>query len=444
MIKLTRFYSPRVRSGRLLIRYCLVLAGLTLAAPLFAAEQPKPDLPELSPEESRFAKEFTEGVDHLNSRDFQGALKIFEGIQKKLPDCLTAGFCVGMALACAGRDDEAIEKFSRLLESRPDLWLGYCFRAWSYMKKESWESAIADLDKAGRLRPDDRWISLSRAECLSSTGKFEEAREQYDAILKKNPEEWGALIGKARACAQLSEPENARELLSKLPLEEDLSDEQLLSKSRALSLAGAIEEAIQVAERCIDRNPGLDYSWANMSWVLAQGAQLERFETVFSRCVEKHPGQAAAHFHLGIARAWTVPASQSEDFVRSYKLEPDQFPSRFSRMCSALPTSPETPEPYRTRWGHTLADVAVRTNNVAWARKFVEVTNSGIFDEGDKRWYSLRFAAADGRFKDAVGLLDTNFDRLPLSLTEIERSEEFRTLCASPEYQSWKFPPGGK
>ena len=100
-------------------------------------------------------------------------------------------------------------------------------RAWVFWAKGDLNKAVADLDTALRLDPDNLDLVNDRVSILDDKGDYERAIAEYDKILASQPDNGGALNGRAWAYAHQGQ-----------------LDKALADSERAVSLLGDEPNAI--------------------------------------------------------------------------------------------------------------------------------------------------------------------------------------------------------
>jgi len=97
------------------------------------------------------------------------------------PDRAEAHGNLGLALHLLDRDDEAIACFARALQRDTGYWQAYANRALVFEKLGRHGLALADLDHALALRPDDPQIRFNAAVCRLRTGDFAGGWPHFEA-----------------------------------------------------------------------------------------------------------------------------------------------------------------------------------------------------------------------------------------------------------------------
>lgn len=92
-----------------------------------------------------------------------------------------------------GRDDLAIQDYSKIIELYPDHIHTYNTRASLYAKIGRHDLAIKDYNKTIKLKPDRQSAYMDRAKYYAKYGKHELAIKDFDMAIKLNPE-FGAYV----------------------------------------------------------------------------------------------------------------------------------------------------------------------------------------------------------------------------------------------------------
>src|SRR5476651_536231 len=90
------------------------------------------------------------------------------------PDAQTL-FSRGVDRLKSGNWKEALTDFTEAIKLRPDIAVGYRFRAYAHADSGNVARAIADLDEAIRLKPDDVQTFFDRASYFVRQKQYDEA-----------------------------------------------------------------------------------------------------------------------------------------------------------------------------------------------------------------------------------------------------------------------------
>ena len=102
---------------------------------------------------------------------------------KSDPDSAEAYYGQGLADACTGQYDAAIADYSSAIRLDP-RWRAYRNRAQAYEQKGDYMHALADLDAAIDMRPDDSLIYLQRAHLYARSDQRQAAKADQDKATK--------------------------------------------------------------------------------------------------------------------------------------------------------------------------------------------------------------------------------------------------------------------
>jgi tetratricopeptide (TPR) repeat protein len=119
-------------------------------------------------------------------------------------------------LEVRGDADAAIREYTKVIELRPDLPQAYSNLAVAQKKKGELEQAIATLNQALERQPDYAAALTTRGGIFAEQNKWIEARRDFEAALKLNPGDDGALYGLSQALREGRDYAGAQRVLSEL------------------------------------------------------------------------------------------------------------------------------------------------------------------------------------------------------------------------------------
>ena len=114
----------------------------------------------------------------------------------------------GLAFEEKSHHDEALKSYNEAIRLDLDCVAAFMFRGALYARgeNESEARAIRDFSEAIRLqsegedRPADSGLYKTRAGLYAGVEDFDKAIEDYDEVIRRNPDDLAALIGRGRAC----------------------------------------------------------------------------------------------------------------------------------------------------------------------------------------------------------------------------------------------------
>ncbi|KAF0243601.1 MAG: TPR repeat-containing [Planctomycetota bacterium] len=453
---------------RLIPGYVRLLPFLWFVSSARAAEMPRLELPELSPNEARYAAEFERGAGLYRERKFEEALVVFAAIEAKAPECAAAQFCVGATLGATGRYDDAAAKLTKVIEAHPGYPVCFAYRAWVYMLQEKWESALPDLDVCLKLRGGNRWCLLARGWCRLESSNIHETLNKYweehagdtkalenyrvenasveaalkdfDSVLELTMGDTDALIGKALGLAMKGDRKGARDALWDLDDGEERSPRIAEREVRVYQYLRDAEGATVRARALVERDPTNINSWS----LLARASS--RLQEVSEEAVHRNPLNPGAHLWRGMCVAYVDLDMAHEEILKTRELDRAGFGARLDWLQQEAAREPFSGiAGYRLR---LLLAVAISgTGDPARARAYLEREEFRLCLDRELIWVRMRIDADEGKFNEAVARLDENFDKIPRILERtrlIETLPSLHGLAKSQEYRDWKFPQGQK
>lgn len=119
---------------------------------------------------------------------FRNEISFADYYVKAHPDYPTAYYFRGAALAKAGRMEEAIDDFDRVIEKRPDFINAYYNRGVNYFRLKKFDEAIEDMSLVIDKNPRLMRTHFIRGMCYFHTGNFPLAQDDLRLSIRKIPE----------------------------------------------------------------------------------------------------------------------------------------------------------------------------------------------------------------------------------------------------------------
>lgn len=118
------------------------------------------------------------------AQDWNGAFHVVDAVLVRAPKDIEARAWHARLLLWSGRVDDAERKFLSLTgdaPADPDIWQGL---ASVQARQGLWADALAALDRAVTLAPDRADLRTARVQALRALNRRDEAREEYQRLLK--------------------------------------------------------------------------------------------------------------------------------------------------------------------------------------------------------------------------------------------------------------------
>lgn len=225
---------------------------------------------ELNPANSRGLMGMVETDMAQNKTD--AALQLLLAESKKAPNRMDLLVGLGNTAVRAGRYDEAIGYFQRVLDgmdknsnARGEIYLRI---GETYCRKGDENNAIAALQNARATMPDNEVVLNALALVLDQAGRRKDARPVYETIIRMDPNNAVAL-------------NNLAYLMVETGLDADV--------------------ALSYAQRAKQLLPDMPEVSDTLGWIYLKKGQGDFAVTTFQELVAKAPGHSTFHYHLAMA-----------------------------------------------------------------------------------------------------------------------------------------------
>jgi tetratricopeptide (TPR) repeat protein len=212
------------------------------------------------------------------------ALQLLQTESDKAPTRMDLALALGITAVRAGKFDGAISDFQKVLASFPkgskqqgDIYLRI---GETYRRKGDLTNSIVALQKAREILPNNGVVLSTLALVLDTAGRWAEARQVYEVVLKLDPNNGVALNNLAF----------------------------LLSEH-----GGDLDDALTKAQRAKQLLPDLSEVSDTLGWIYLKKNLTDNAIDIFQDLVNKVPAQAVFRYHLGMAY------SQKGDKTRALK-----------------------------------------------------------------------------------------------------------------------------
>jgi tetratricopeptide (TPR) repeat protein len=212
------------------------------------------------------------------------ALQLLQTESDKAPTRMDLALALGITAVRAGKFDGAISDFQKVLASFPkgskqqgDIYLRI---GETYRLKGDLTNSIVALQKAREILPNNGVVLSTLALVLDTAGRWAEARQVYEVVLKLDPNNGVALNNLAF----------------------------LLSEH-----GGDLDDALTKAQRAKQLLPDLSEVSDTLGWIYLKKNLTDNAIDIFQDLVNKVPAQAVFRYHLGMAY------SQKGDKTRALK-----------------------------------------------------------------------------------------------------------------------------
>jgi tetratricopeptide (TPR) repeat protein len=237
---------------------------------------------ELNPANSRGLMGMVETQMAQNHPD--QAMQLLQAEAAKVPNRMDFLLALGNTAVRAGRFDEAISYFEKVAaamqkgsKSQGDIYLRI---GETYRRKGDLTNSIIALQKARAILPENGVVLSTLGLVLDAAGRWSEARQVYEVVIKMDPTNGVALNNLAF----------------------------LLSEH-----GGDLDDALTKAQRAKQLLPDLNEVSDTLGWIYLKKNLTDNAIDIFKDLVNRVPAQAVFRYHLGMAY------SQKGDKTRALK-----------------------------------------------------------------------------------------------------------------------------
>ncbi len=174
----------------------------------------------------KFAQAFhNRGVAHDHKGDYDRAIQDFDQAIKLKPSAL-AHFNRGNAYLGKSQYEQAIADFDQAIRLKPDFAGAYDNRCWARAVVGNLKSALADCNQALKLAPPGSAGTFeSRGFIFLKMTNFDAAVSDYEAALRRNPSQAGALYGRGLAKLRNEDSTGEADIAAAKALQPDIAEE---------------------------------------------------------------------------------------------------------------------------------------------------------------------------------------------------------------------------
>jgi tetratricopeptide (TPR) repeat protein len=212
------------------------------------------------------------------------AMKLLQTESAKAPNRMDLILAMGNTAIRAGKYDEAISYFDKVSASLPkgskaqgDVFLRI---GETYRRKGDLSNSITALQQARAILPDNGVVLGTLGLVLDSAGRWSEARQVYEVVLKLDPNNGVVLNNLAFVLCEHG---------------------------------GDLDDALTKAQRAKQLLPDLPEVSDTLGWIYLKKNLTDNAVDIFKGLVDKVPAQAVFRYHLGMAY------SQKGDKTRALK-----------------------------------------------------------------------------------------------------------------------------
>lgn len=252
---------------------------------------------ELNPESSALRMQLART--QLGAGETAQAITELERVIADTPDATAANSLLVLTLVRDGRLDDAEKAARALREKAADKPVSHFLLASIALRRNDTAAGRAALEEALRVDADFLPAALTLALLDRQTGRSDEARQRYEKVLSRKPQNLQAMLGLAQLSVDKRDIDDALTWLNKAAAANPKAVRPLAVKVDLLLAQGRAPAALAAARAMETRapnNPSTLDALARSQ--LAEGNQASAIRT-YRRLVSVTPDSSVAHYRLG-------------------------------------------------------------------------------------------------------------------------------------------------
>ena len=271
---------------------------------------------------------FAEGASLFSQGEYDAAVERFDEALGKEPRSQRTLLAKGNALLHLGRTADALQAYDRILAFDRGNLEALVGTAQAYLADRRWRNVIDLADTYLAMKPGDAEMLTFRGDAQLALGKRSEAQISYEAALLKRPGDPDILARIERAKVDIASLqsraliasasgnlEQAMALFDDVLKVEPENANALVGKSVALRRAGRIDEALESLHLVLGRQPGHGGALLNRGRILEERGDLEDALEAYDKLIELNPRDPDAWVAQGDVLA---KMGREDDALKSY------------------------------------------------------------------------------------------------------------------------------
>ena len=195
---------------------------------------------------------------------WQSSETIWRDVIEKHPENVPAAYNnLGLILKDQGKEEEALDCYSKAIEQKPNYHLPMINRGVIFLDQGKYDEALADINRGLEIAPDYEKGLVNRAGVYIKTQQFEKAVQDYDKALQIDPFLIQAYFLRGYAKLSLGRHDEALNDLDKAIGMNDKNGEYYLYRSFIYNAMGNKQRAREDAFQAQQRGANVDQKYLN-------------------------------------------------------------------------------------------------------------------------------------------------------------------------------------
>ena len=319
--------------------------------PVKEIEKPPPPPPEEEipppPELVTVPYLFEQAKARVSAREFEQAVGFYDDILEREPDNVAALIGKGTVLTSLDREDETIECMNRVLEVDPKSKAALLWMAKVFDTKENWDEALKWYDRYLGIYHGDEKHWIKHGDVLVNLGRGDIAIESYRNALKINPHNLHAarkleklkisvkdLMTQALSRSALGDYLGALEVFDRVLRIEPGNTRALLGKGVAYRRLNKINSALECLNAVLETDPENQAALLNKGGLLEGQERWEEALYCYNMLVKMNPKDEEAWVKKGdVHLNLEMRAEAFESYGEAMALDPENQDVAQRRMA---------------------------------------------------------------------------------------------------------------
>ncbi|HUI06033.1 MAG TPA: tetratricopeptide repeat protein [Verrucomicrobiae bacterium] len=278
------------------------------------------------------------------NRDYRSDIALRLDAVAQAPNAPLPRYGLGVALQQAGRFQEAIDQYERVVRLRPGLVEGHYFLGLCLDQVGRTHEAIEQYEQTLWLKPEQASALNSLGVALAKVGRLQEAVEHFQQSVYYKPGYAEARTNLGIALSRLGKlPEAMEQYREALRLKPD-SAEAHYYLGLGLERLGRTQEAMGEYEQALRFKPDLVDAHNTLGIALSKAGRLPEAIEQFQQAVRLKPDFAEAHYYLGLALEGLERTQEAtEQYEQAVHLKPNLVDAH-TNLGAALAHAGRLPE----------------------------------------------------------------------------------------------------
>ena len=227
------------------------------------------------------------------------AIELYSRCVESAPEQAEPYYKRANSLNALGQLEPALEDYDRAIGRNPSYTYAHCNRGTVLERLGRWDDALASYDRALELDPKDALTHYNRGSVLKNLRRYREALASYDSAIALNGNYAEAHANRGYMLQELLHHPAAVESFQRaLALNPTLA-QVFEAFGVSLHYVGRLEESLAAYDKAIALKPDLTSSYLKRGFVLTGLQKMDEAIASFDRAIKLDPNYAEAYYHRG-------------------------------------------------------------------------------------------------------------------------------------------------